>query len=615
MRIQVLSPILANQIAAGEVIERPASVVKELVENSLDAGATEILIEIEQGGHDLIRVRDNGSGIHSEDLALSLDRHATSKIASFDDLMNVTSLGFRGEALASIAAISRLKMSSKKAGQDSGFYVQSDGGHILEKCAPIAHPVGTTVEIRELFFNTPARKKFLRKATTEFSHIEAIILRLALSHFSVAFTLKHNEQIVFQSQAATSKNTREKRILDVMGQNFMSQSMHIDMQASGLHIWGWIGLPTYSRTQTDLQYFYVNKRFVRDKLLMHAARSAYQDVLFGGRHPAYVLFIEMDPTAVDVNVHPTKHEVRFRDQRTVHDAVRHAIKDAIEQVSPKDIVEKTSVFAAVNSQASYSRQMDFISSPSRKDVQEQMEAYAVLHAQHESSPPSSGTACHPERSRGISSNRHDAHGGRSLEYARDDDDLPLGHALGQIHSTFIVAQNSHGMILVDMHAAHERILYEKLKLDLAQQKIARQTLLIPITLDLTRAEMAHWENTKPLLSEIGIASDSVGPQSIAVREIPFILKNHDISQLMHDILSDLETQEKSSRIENTIDELLGNIACKAALKAHHTLSLESMNALLRQMETTPKSCCCNHGRPTWVQLTIPQLDQFFMRGK
>ncbi len=593
MRIQILNPLLANQIAAGEVIERPASVIKELVENSLDAGATQIMVEVEQGGHDLLRVRDNGGGIHPEDLALSLDRHATSKIASFDDLVNVQSLGFRGEALASIAAVSRLKIASKKSGQNSGFYVQAEGGHILEKCAPIAQTTGTTVEIRELFFNTPARKKFLRKATTEFSHIEEMILRLALSHFSVAFTLKHNEQIAFQSQAASFKNQQEKRILDVMGQSFMSQSMKIEMQASGLSISGWIGLPTYSRTQADLQYFYINKRFVRDKLLMHAVRSAYQDVLYGGRHPAYALFIEIDPTSVDVNVHPTKHEVRFRDQRTVHDAVRHAITDAIAQVKPNDIINKlTPSFQANSGNRNFPR-----------TVQQQMEAYVALH----------GT----EKGRGGSpaSSEHGAEIPLSPCGRGEPLVEPLGHALGQIHGTFIVAQNAQGMILVDMHAAHERILYEKLKLDLSNQKISTQTLLIPVIVDLNRIEMSHWENAAEKLAKIGFISEALGPNAIAIREVPTLLKQHDVSQLMLDILSDLNTTENSSRLTNTIEALLGNIACKAALKANHPLSIESMNALLRQMETTPKSGCCNHGRPTWVQLSIDELGKFFMRGQ
>lgn len=589
MRIHRLNPLLANQIAAGEVIERPASVVKELVENALDAGATQISIEIEQGGQDLIRVRDNGGGIHPEDLALSLERHATSKIATFDDLVRVQSLGFRGEALASIAAVSRLKMASKKAEQNSGFFVQSEGGHIIEKCAPIAHPLGTTLEIRELFFNTPARKKFLRKASTEFSHIQEMISRLALAQFSVAFTLKHNDQVVFQSQAASTDSQQSRRIADVMGQDFLSRSLRIEMEAAGLHIRGWIGLPTYSRTQSDLQYFYINKRFVRDKLLMHAVRSAYQDVLFNGRHPAYALFITIDPTAVDVNVHPTKHEVRFRDQRMIHDAVRHAIQDAISQLSPQEIIEKSPELMQEKrmSFGAY-RQRDAISSAVfPQKVEEHRLAYEAL------------SKLEPE---------NQAEKMREILH-------PLGYALGQIHHTFIVAQNAQGMVLVDMHAAHERILYEKLKSDLAAEGISRQALLIPITVDLNRQDMRHWEEAQETLAEIGLITEAVGPETIMIREIPTVLKKLDLGQLVRDLLSDMNADGKSLRLRNTLDELLGNMACKAALKANHPLGLESLNALLRQMEVTPKSGCCNHGRPTWVQLSTSDLDKFFMRGQ
>lgn len=625
MRIKELSTALANQIAAGEVIERPASVVKELIENSLDAGATTIEIDIGKGGQELIRIRDNGRGIHPQDLMLAVTRHATSKVHNFDDLAAIASLGFRGEALASIAAVSRLKIASAQKGMDSGFVIMSEGSE-LKKPAPIAHPVGTTVEVRDLFFNTPARRKFLRTEKTEFNHIETMVRRLALSRFDVAFILKHNQREVFNTKSARTATLQQARVAEVLGKSFMQDALGIEFAASGMRLTGWIALPNYTRSQADMQYFYINGRFVRDKLLMHAARQAYHDVLFHGRHPAYVLSLGIDPELVDVNVHPTKHEVRFRESQTVHEFLRRGIKDALKQVRPnEEPVSQTEILEL--QPEPISQQQELIGRPVSDDsgvssgypvqklpddnrndsspvsylnninksaiktqAQQQMHAYAKMH----------------ERCEAVD----------DVDYSQDNITTPpLGFALAQLHNIYILAENKQGLVLVDMHAAHERILYEKLKTQLNTQGISRQMLLVPIMIDLHNSDLQIWEDYRDALNQIGIMSESVGPNSVAVREVPVLIQSNNIEQLVRDVLADITSNQSSSRVKQTIEAILGNIACRASVRAHHELNISEMNALLRSMEQTDNSGFCNHGRPTWVQFNHKELDRFFLRGQ
>jgi len=598
MRIKTLDDHLANQIAAGEVIERPAAVVKELIENSLDANATDIVIEIKQGGQELIRVRDNGEGIHPDDLFIAIKRHATSKIASFEDLEAVGSLGFRGEALASMAAVSRLKLTSHAADADTGFSMSSEGSKAENSVSPAAHPKGTTLEIKDLFFNTPARRKFLRTEKTEFQHIETTVQRLALSRFDVAIRLIHNDKTIFSCARASSPVEKERRIAEVMGQAFMQEALYIEFSAAGMTLWGWIALPTFSRSQTDMQYFYVNGRFIRDKILSHAVRAAYEDVLFNGRHPVYDLYLEIDPRTVDVNVHPTKHEVRLRDSRVVHDFIRRGIHDALAQVQPgQDLPsEQQQAIPAILESASSDRQ--FSSGPSQQkpmhfQVKEQMAAYQELQPAYEVVE------------------KIDI---KTEEYT-ENKEHPLGFAVAQIHNIYILAQNAKGLIIVDMHAAHERILYEKMKRQVAEQGMLAQPLLIPLTISLSRQEMTYWESANEIFDQLKLITEQVGPEAIIVREIPNLIKTKDVETLIRDVIADLIVVETSKRAKETINTMLGTMACHAAVRANHRLTIPEMNAILRDMETTQHSGQCNHGRPTWVQFTLDEMDKFFLRGQ
>lgn len=586
-RIKILEQNLANQIAAGEVVERPASVVKELIENSIDAGATKITIEIKQGGYELIRVRDNGQGIHQDDLLLAVDRHTTSKIQHLADLEAIASLGFRGEALASIAAVSRFKLISQALAADSSFGIHIEGGTTVDyEPVPHAHPQGTTVEVSDLFYNTPARRKFMRTIKTEFHHIETIVHRLALSRFDIAFQLKHNKKPIFSCNSAGNRAEQENRLAAIMGHAFMQDALMIEFASAGMKLTGWLALPNFSRSQADMQYFYINGRFVRDKLLTHAARQAYHDILFHGRHPAYVLYLQVDPTKVDVNVHPTKHEVRFRDSQNIFDFLQCGIQDALrqttiaEQMSSKDLP----------SNYSNNRVEPFALHPLPEEkiplrIQEQMATYSPQHKTASATVQNNAASQH------------------------------LGYALAQLHAIYILAQNDKGLIIVDMHAAHERILYEKLKTQLAENKIATQALLMPVTANLSKQEMHYWELYEEQFAKMGLQTAQVGPMSIVIRAIPVILKKSDIGQLVQDIIADLITHGQTERSAQKINEILATIACHAAVRAHHQLSLAEMNAILRDMENTINSGFCNHGRPTWFQLTLPELDKLFLRGQ
>ena len=615
-RIALLSQRLANQIAAGEVVERPASVVKELLENSLDAGADRIEIDVEQGGGKLIRIRDNGAGIVKEDLGLALSRHATSKIANLDDLENIVSLGFRGEALASICSVSRLELISRARSTDdeTAWRVEAEGQEMTTAVSPAAHPHGTTVEVRDLFFNTPARKKFLRTEKREFDRLEEVVKRLALSRFDVAFSLRHNQRVIHHLHAANSSQEQQRRVALVCGPAFVESAIHIDIEASGLRLWGWVSLPTFSRSQADLQYFYVNGRIIRDKLVSHAVKQAYQDVLFHGRHPAFVLYLELQPALVDVNVHPTKHEVRFRDGRLVHDFLFRALHKALAGVRPQDRlthdeqgrelssaegypeVERgaatTGDFSGqgrISFAPGYTGGSGFSTAPAtfssafqsvaqnRQLVSEQMAAYASLH--------------------------------------NEDDVPPLGFAIAQLHGIYILSQNAQGLIIVDMHAAHERITYEHMKSAAQSEGIRSQPLLVPLSIAVSQAEADCAEQQAEALLALGVGIERVAAESIVVRQVPVILAGANIEQLVRDVLSDVLEHGSSERIRNYQDELLGTMACHGSVRANRQLSIPEMNALLRDMERTERSGQCNHGRPTWVLQSLDQLDKLFLRGQ
>lgn len=606
-RIQLLDPRLANQIAAGEVVERPASVVKELLENALDAGADQIQVDAEQGGVKLIRVRDNGSGIGADDLPLALSRHATSKIRTLDDLEAIGSLGFRGEALAAISSVSRLTLTSNVADNPEGWQVSVEGRDMAAQVQPAAHPRGTTVEMRDLFFNTPARRRFLRAEKTEFNHLEEVFRRIALSEFSTAFRLMHNQKVVHQLPAATSDAHRAQRIARLCGSAFMEQSIAVDIEHGGLRLHGWLGLPTFSRAQSDLQYCFVNGRVIRDRVVSHAVRQAYQDVLYHGRHPAYVLFFELDPAQVDVNVHPTKHEVRFREQRMVHDFLYRSLHRAIADVRPgsEPVVQRSGMqepsavaTPALSEQSGLALGTPMAPRPSFASGQGMTQAaqYADLVRPRVAESASSFSA-------------------PVMAQAADDVAPPLGFAIAQLHGIFILAENAEGMVLVDMHAAHERITYERLKSAWAEDKVRSQPLLVPLSMAVSTREADFAEQSPEVFERLGFVIERAGPETLSVREVPALMRDANHEALVRDVLSDLLTHGSSSRIESVLDELLSTMACHGSVRANRRLTIAEMNALLRDMEATERSGQCNHGRPTWTQMSLKDLDRLFMRGR
>lgn len=624
--IQLLSPRLANQIAAGEVVERPASVVKELVENALDAGADRIDVEIEQGGAKLIRVRDDGSGIAEEDLPLALSRHATSKVFTLDDLEAVASLGFRGEALASISSVSRLTLTSRTEAQEAAARVEVEGRDMDARIAPAAHPVGTTVEVRDLFFNTPARRKFLRTEKTEFNHVEECVRRQALSRFDTGFTLRHNQRVVQSLRPAESVLDKERRIGALCGQQFIDNAVVIDAEATGLRLWGWVALPTFSRSQADLQYFFVNGRVIRDKLVAHAVRQAYRDVLYNNRHPAFVLYLEVDPATVDVNVHPTKHEVRFRDGRLVHDFIFRTLHRALADVRPDDqlrgavaqsIVREGDVSPQLQAQPSMGgSSAPWPGSPGRSGFsapesgQSQQEWKASDQLGFYQSLNEGGGIATPGRS---------GPGGQpaaDITPPRDSgEEPPLGYAIAQLHGIYILAQSRSGLIVVDMHAAHERITYERMKHALAEQDLKSQPLLVPLSLAVSQKEASLADSHGEELQRLGLQVERLGPETLAVRQIPALLRGADSEQLVRDVLADLIEHGQSDRVEAVTHELLGTMACHGSVRANRQLTVPEMNSLLRDMEATERSGQCNHGRPTWTLVTLSELDKLFLRGR
>ena len=609
MRVQVLPIQLINQIAAGEVVERPSSVVKELVENCFDAGATTISIDIEQGGARRIRIRDDGCGIVKEDLPLALSRHATSKIASFEDLERVASMGFRGEALPSISSVSRLTLISRVAEADCAWMVSADGSEQGFDLQPDPHPLGTTIDVRDLFYNTPARRKFLKTEKTEFAHIESLIQKMALSRFDIGFSLSHNQKEIFQLPQATTESKQQQRIAGICGSVFLENSIKIDVASSGLQLAGWVGLPTFSRSQQDMQFFYVNGRLVRDKLIAHAVRQAFQDVLFNGRHPVFVLYLTLDPGLVDVNAHPAKLEVRFREGRLVHDFLFSALHRALAEVRPnlhaanpvmqqKDVVHtdinKTFADNSLVNKSAYSTYQ-----PSQSalpfQVEETIQAYAKLY---------SGTGA------GAS-----AVAGQEQISQRNQEFPPLGYAIAHLHNIYILAETRNGIILVDAHAAHERVLYERLKQQSQQGNVPSQPLLLPIKINVSPAEADLAEQATEFFAELGFEINRSGPETIVVRAVPALMNNTDMEALIRDVLADLAQHGLSHRMENHGKHILGTIACHSAVRAHRRLTIDEMNALLRDMERTENSGVCNHGRPTWVELSTNDLDKFFLRGQ
>ena len=603
-RIQLLDPRLANQIAAGEVVERPASVVKELLENALDAGADQIQVDAEQGGVKLIRVRDNGSGIGAEDLPLALSRHATSKIRTLDDLEAIGSLGFRGEALAAISSVSRLTLTSNVADSAEGWQVSVEGRDMAAQVQPAAHPRGTSVEMRDLFFNTPARRRFLRAEKTEFNHLEEVFRRIALSEFATAFRLMHNQKVVHQLPAATTDAHRAQRVAKLCGSAFMEQSIAVDIEHGGLRLHGWLGLPTFSRAQSDLQYFFVNGRVIRDRVVSHAVRQAYQDVLYHGRHPAYVLFFELDPAQVDVNVHPTKHEVRFREQRMVHDFLYRSLHRAIAEVRP-------------GAEMQPARASDFSSEPSElsaASMPSQQSGLALGMPQHRA-PMFSGAG--DQQAAGYADLVRPRIEESSPAFSPVVDDVapPLGFAVAQLHGIYILAENAEGMVLVDMHAAHERITYERLKTSWAEDKVRSQPLLVPVSMAVSSREADFAEQSPEVFQRLGFIIERAGPETLIVREVPALMREANHEALVRDVLSDLLTHGSSSRIEAVLDELLSTMACHGSVRANRRLTIAEMNGLLRDMEATERSGQCNHGRPTWTQMSLKELDRLFMRGR
>ena len=590
MSIRVLPPHLINQIAAGEVVERPASVVKELVENALDAGARRIEVAIEQGGSALILVRDDGGGIAATEVNLALEPHATSKIASIEDLEHIASLGFRGEALPSIASVARIALTSRQLPAEHGTRLEVDAGNATP-ARPAPHPPGTTVEVRDLFYNVPARRKFVRSAATEFQHIERMLTRLALSRPDVGFVLTHNARRSFSLEAARDRAGAERRLATMLGPEFLAGALHVEHSALGITLSGWLALPTYSRAQPDQQHLIVNGRAVRDRFLANAVRLGYRDVLFHGRHPAYVLNLALDPARVDVNAHPQKLEIRFRDGRTVHDFVMRTVESVLAATKPAAGLAGPVPLGARTWASGAPEQHSMAIRDS--GIGGRLN-WAALAAEL----PAAGAAAGATRS-------EESH--TPLP--------PLGFALAQVHGIYILSETADGLALIDMHAAHERVLYEELKRERAAGGVPRQALLVPQVLEFSAAEADLAEEHAAALAAIGIVVGRLGDTRLAVREMPVAFGTRDLGGLVRDALSELAERGASEQVEGASERLLATVACHAAVRAHRRLTLPEMNALLRDMEQTDRADQCNHGRPTWVRLTLPELDRLFLRGR
>ncbi|WP_180169104.1 DNA mismatch repair endonuclease MutL [Acinetobacter sp. YH12021] len=651
-RIHTLEPALANQIAAGEVIERPASVVKELLENSIDAGATELIIRVAQGGSTLIEIIDNGRGIHAEDLPLAVTRHATSKIQTADDLHAIVSLGFRGEALASIAAVSRLTLVSSQTEDGVGYQVEVNGTAFdHQDIQAVAAQKGTHIRVQDLFFNVPARRKFLKKAGTEFGHIEEIVRRLALTHFDIRFVLEHNDSIKLNLPIADSGELRFQRVQQLLGRNFVENAYWIDADSVTMHLSGWLGHPSDARSQADLQYVYVNGRIVKDKTISHALRMAYEGILHGHQHAAYLLFLEVEPENIDVNVHPTKHEIRFLNQREVHEFVRHYAKETLAQ------------FQTATADLATAMKADPIEQAAPYVVQPRYQEQFLLHKHAEANPYNSAddavdaytmqpasqagsellTDFNQSQPQTVQYNRpvqSNYQGSQQLNNALKSylaplrdldqdsanltqtnttpavDEHPLGIAIAQLHGIYILAQNSEGLIIVDMHAAHERIVLQQMKAAWDKPEFwTSQQLLIPKVISISRMQAMRVDDLKPQLARLGLDVDQYGDEQVIVRGVPAILHKADFAELIPELLNDLDPNDEAQALLQKRDHILAGMACHSAVRAHRMLSLSEMNALLRQMEQTEFASQCNHGRPTWRAFPLAQLDKLFARGE
>ncbi len=594
---------LVSQIAAGEVVERPASVVRELVDNALDAGASRIVVRLMEGGVRLISVEDDGCGMSEGDLALALRRHATSKIRSLRDLESVATMGFRGEALAAIASVSELTLTSRTAAAAHASSLDARSGEMK----PVARTRGTTVEVRELFYSTPARRQFLKTTATELAHCIESVRRHALARADVGFEIWHDGKRVEQWREQSGAQASDRRMSDVLGADFLSQSIAIDAQAGAVRVHGRVGLPDHARARADQQFAYVNGRFVRDRVIMHGVRSAFEDVLHGQRQPVYVLYLEMDPMRVDVNVHPTKIEVRFRDGREVHQGMRHAIEQGLSAPRAGMVGAPHPVIQIPTAMPQAWRQQSMPTGQAIDDLAALWGRPAALREGFAGGDVAGQTW------------PNDATITRGFEPAaqgQSDGEIehPLGHALAQLHGVYILAQNAQGLVLVDMHAAHERIVYERLKQDVAQ-RIESQTLLVPVSFAATEEEMAIAHEHHSSLLDLGLDITPLGSKSLAVRTVPAPLADGDVVALARSVLTDLAQMPASHVIERAQHELLATMACHAAVRANRNLTLAEMNALLRQMEITDRADQCNHGRPTWRMLSIKDLDALFMRGR
>lgn len=651
-RIKILPTLLANQIAAGEVVERPVSIVKELIENSLDANANQITIELEEGGKQFILIKDNGKGIVKEDLSLALLPHATSKIYDLKELESVLTMGFRGEALASIASVSKLSMSSKHFEADEAWQVIQKGKDQESfDLKPTAHPIGTTVEVKELFFNTPARRKFLKADRTEFNHIDELVKKFALCHFNVAFTLIHNGKITRQITKAEDKESQLKRISQLSRDEFLTRSMFVDESYKNMQVWGWIGEPEIARSSADCQYFYINGRIIKDKVITHAIKQAYSDVLYNGRFPVYVLYFSIDADLVDVNVHPTKNEVRFQNSRDVHGFIYSIIHKKLEETKPsikniEDNIKESNTENILNNDKIKKSATKFENFEKNKvlSVDKQISLYKELGDKNQivknnafinSDLMTSDWLLNDLNSPIKSTNFVDNIEGQNYEKPtlsqknsqpetsskgnsifETKEEYPLGFAIAQLHGIYILAQNNQGLILVDMHAAHERILYEKAKESFENEKIKdSQNLLIPVTLSLSIEDLLIFEEFSDIFQNLGFDIHPLGEKELVIRSIPYFVKTNDLESLVVQLLHDFKTLGFSKKLELYFNQLLATISCHSAVRANDKLTLESMNEVLRQMEQTVRSNQCNHGRPTWVQLGFKDLDKFFMRGR
>lgn len=669
-RIQTLNPALANQIAAGEVIERPSSVVKELVENSIDAGATELIVRVANGGSTLIEIIDNGRGIHPEDLALSVTRHATSKIQSAEDLHAIVSLGFRGEALASIAAVSRLTLTSSQDDSGVGYQLEVNGTAFdHQDIQAVAAQQGTHIRIQDLFFNVPARRKFLKKPGTEFGHIEEIVRRMALTHFDIRFVLEHNDNIRLNLPIADSGELRFQRVQQLLGRQFTENAYWIDADSISMRLSGWLGHPSDARAQADLQYVYVNGRIVKDKTISHALRMAYDGILHGHQHAAYLLFLEVDPENIDVNVHPTKHEIRFLNQREVHEFVRHFAKETLSKFQTAT-AELASAMKQEESQQNHLQQpqpryqeqfqlhRDRSVSDNVNQQQEHENSLSNSHAQVMYNDGLTDFSHTQPQTVHYAANQpqQQYHGSQQLNNAlksylaplRENSDIaeldqpltdqasydqsvqqivnksnqpqvdeyPLGIAIAQLHGIYILAQNTEGLIIVDMHAAHERILLQQMKSAWDKPEFwTSQQLLIPKVISITRMQATRVDDLKPQLERLGLEIDQYGDDQVIVRGVPAILHKADFGALVPELLNDLDPNDEAQALQQKRDQILAGMACHGAVRAHRMLSLSEMNALLRQMEQTEFASQCNHGRPTWRSFPLSQLDKLFARGE